>query len=243
MNKTLGLIAAAGLVLCGIFVGLAYGVSGGKLGPFEPFSNLFADDKPGPTGTRQWTLSGDSLEIDAPAIIRVSGPASGPTTLIVRGPQKLLDDMRFNDGRLNLDSDEHIFMHNQHLEITIQGTVPKNFILNGFGKLELGHLDQDSLTVRISGANAQGEGRADNLDASISAAQVMSVRQAGGKDRAYEYFRRRQCGNFRQRRSRCRSFRLRQCAPDDAAQKLVSHISGLGHVHNPDGHDAGDSND
>lgn len=112
----------------------------------------------------------------------------------------------------------------------------RDISLEGAGKIILGHIDQDRLTVRISGAGeAEADGKVDNLDTTISgtgdarfgrlAAKTASVTISG-------------VGNADINASDRAEITLSGVGSAHLLtqpKKLIKHISGVGHVDSPDG--------
>lgn len=251
MNRSLGWIAGIGLTLCVVFLGLAFAKGGNDLGWLHKFDGdnwlhsydaEFAGDKPvaATAEMKQWNWGGDNLEIDIPAEVRVTAPAygapAGPASIIVRGAPGILGRVRFANGKLALAGHQRTFNDKEHLEVSIQGRF-KQYAL-AVGDLKLGHIEQDRLTVRISGAGAvSGEGKVNDLDVAISgfgdakfgnlATDTARVRISGA-------------GDAKIRPSERADITLSGIGNVTLLREpktLVKHISGLGQVEGPDGDD------
>ena len=72
--------------------------------------------------------------------------------LSIRGPQRLLDRLSVNDGRIAMKHGYH--HHTGRLDIELSGPTLRDITLNGAGKLVLDHLQQDSLAVAIHGSGS-----------------------------------------------------------------------------------------
>jgi hypothetical protein len=247
MTKALGWTAAIGLVLCVLFLGLAAARVGSALdllGFDDGFDAGFAGDKPSAAagGMKQWVWKGDSVEIAAPAEVRVSAPASAaePPTITVHGSPRILDRVRFSNGKLGLVGRLTNMGHSDHLEVDIRGVFHQYTMM--VGELRLGTIDQDRLAIRISGAGeVRADGKVGDLDVAISGvggaklgrliATNAHVKISGAGDA--------------------------EIAPQDSAdislsgigevklrsqpKKLVQHVSGLGQVKGPGSHDDDDA--
>jgi hypothetical protein len=174
MTKSLGSIAAASLFLAVIFFIAAGMVSRDRhldLG----FSHS-ADSKP---GVRQWAWDGgDRLDVRVPAKVTLMDGA-GPA-VIVRGPEDMLARLQFRNGRLSSEGNDGDFCFipffcdnhdNDGVEVELHGIHPNEIDIDGAAELALGHIEQDSLKLRVSGAGEiEGEGHVGNLDLDISGA-------------------------------------------------------------------------
>ena len=263
MSSKLGLIAVVGLTISAVSLSAAAMVGGKELHDkygddfinkfLQNFDNDFVGQEPSSSqpGEKTWSWNGDSLEIDVPGIVRAITGAPAHITLkgeqkdenrqsteiTVRAPQDVLDRVRFDDGKLALAGHSRIMNQKQPTEINIEGKPMQSYTLR-VGKLELGHVDQDDLTVRIAGAGeVSADGRTNDLTLNISGAgnarfgelvvKTADVKLSGA-------------GN------------AEISASDEAditisgignvklltlPKKLTTHLSGLGHVEGPDGRD------
>jgi hypothetical protein len=172
MTKSLGSIAALSLVLAVVFFVLA-----AMLSPFSlrGFGRAGAAT-PSKPGTRQLAWDGgDRLQIDMPA--KVTLTPHGPPSVIVSGDQDLVQQVSLNHGKLSGDDADDCFIpffcsdHRHTVTVELHGVQLKEVRVNGVAEVDMGRLDQDKLTLRLSGAGkVEGEGRLDDLDVSISGA-------------------------------------------------------------------------
>jgi hypothetical protein len=170
MNKSLGSIAATGIVLSVIFFVLAGMLPRGGLWGIAPNGSR--------PGSNQWAWDGgDRLEIDLPAEVKLT--PGGPPTVIVHGDESDLKDIRVSHGQLTGgDGDDCVLWflcggnhRNRPIEVELRGVSLSDIRINGVAKVDMGHLDQENLTLRISGAGeVEGEGQVKNLDLSVSGA-------------------------------------------------------------------------
>jgi hypothetical protein len=173
MSKSLGLIAGLGFGLALIFFVLAAMVSPNVLRELGRAGQPQASSAP---GVKQFAWDGDDrLQIDMPA--KVTLMPGGPPTVIVRGDQDLVQQVSLNHGKLSSDDDDDCFIpffcgdHRHTLTVELHGVQLRELRVNGVAQVDMGHLDQDRLTLRLSGAGkVEGEGRLDDLDISISGA-------------------------------------------------------------------------
>jgi hypothetical protein len=122
----------------------------------------------GPQGTREmaWT-GGDSLDIDVPANVTYT-QAPGAGKLTITGPQRLIDNLTVEDGRLSL---RHGRYHSGDLTIVMTAPAVSRFNLNGSGDLAIKDFKQDKLNLDISGdthVSVQGEAKGVSLSISGS---------------------------------------------------------------------------
>jgi hypothetical protein len=123
----------------------------------------------GPETTRDLTWSGgDSLSIDVPADVQYTqGPVAKVT---VSGPQRDLDDLEIDGGRLAWARGRH-HMGFGNLDVVMTAPSVTRFEINGSGKLAVANYKQDRLDLRISGngdATVTGETGALGLNVSGS---------------------------------------------------------------------------
>lgn len=122
----------------------------------------------GPVGSKSWPLTGDKIDIEVAAQVRVTS-GTGPATIKVTGPQNLLNQLSFQDGVL--DGAEYPPGHGRPmLKIEISGGPVRDYRM-AVGRLLLGHVDQDRLSIHVEGAaEIEGEGKVDTLDLAIEGA-------------------------------------------------------------------------
>ena len=172
MTKSLGSIAAIGLVLAVTFFIIAATVS-----PDHNLRLVKAPKGPSHQSSRQWAWDGgDRLEINLPASVTLV--PGGTPSVIVRGDQDILQRVNFEHGQLSGDDGDDCFIpficgnSDRHsVTVELHGIQLKELRVNGVARVDMGHLDQDRLTLRLSGAGkVEGEGRMDDLNISISGA-------------------------------------------------------------------------
>ena len=176
MNKSLGLIAGLGLVLALIFFVLATMVSPNVLREIGRAGQPRTAASSAPAVKQFAWDGGDRLQIDLPASVTLM--PGGPPSVIVRGDEDLVEQVSLNHGKLSGGDLDDCFIpffcaargrHNVTVEL--HGVQLKELRVNGVAEVDMGHLDQDRLTLRLSGAGkVEGEGRLDDLDISISGA-------------------------------------------------------------------------
>jgi hypothetical protein len=179
MPRMLVMIAALGLGAGILLLGAAAFLSGGRMGmlgmPLEaPGSQTLA--------SRDFAWDGgDSLEIETPATVHL---VPGPTARVtIRAPQHVLDRVQLHGGTLDLSGSN--FFHNDHLDVTISGILLRDITLDGSGKVLLGAVHQDRLSVDIQGSgDVEGSGQVDSASLEVEGSGRMRLGQlTAGKAR------------------------------------------------------------
>jgi hypothetical protein len=189
IKKLLVVFAAAGLIsmACFTFLSILGGFPHGHGWDGAPWDggNWNGDRSghgrdAGPEISRNLPFTGsDQLEIHYPAEITVTqGPQARFT---VTGPQRLLDQLKLDDGVLSGPYERH-FQWNHgysgHLKIDIVSPNTHRFQLAGAEKLTLKGYDQDSLILNLAGAtDVEGQGKAKRLEAHIAGAGHLDLAQ------------------------------------------------------------------
>lgn len=183
VKKLLVLMAASAIVsvVCFTVLGMMGGfeaVNRGPWGNWGPWADWRGDGNPGPQSTRDLAYSGGPrLNIYYPAEITYT---QGPTAkFTVTGPQRLLDQLRLEDGELTLDGGPRYRWNRRgggRLRIDIVSPDTHEFHLAGAEKMTLRGYDQDELRIYGSGAvDVDGQGKARRLDVSISGAGHLNL--------------------------------------------------------------------
>ncbi len=108
--------------------------------------------------------AGDRLELDVPAHLHFHPAAEWH--LSIRGPQRMLDRLHVNNGRVAATRSYH--RNPGPLEIELSGPSLHDITVNGAGKLVLDDLRQDALTVAIHGSGSvRANGSSDTLNVQI----------------------------------------------------------------------------
>jgi Putative auto-transporter adhesin, head GIN domain len=184
MIRVLVMIAVTGFLVSVVTISCAVAIAGPDLFTDALLSRNFIGDHghwgwnidnddfnrdrhSGPQTTREmaWT-GGDTLEIDVPAQITYT-QAPGAGKLTVTGPQRALDSLEIEDGRLRF-SHGH-YRHGGDLTIVMTAPAVTHFDLRGSGRLEIENYKQDKLNLDISGsAEVKAKGEAKGLQLSMS---------------------------------------------------------------------------
>ncbi|HEX3365827.1 GIN domain-containing protein [Phenylobacterium sp.] len=125
------------------------------------------DSHSGPQATREmaWT-GGDTLEVDVPAQITYT-QAPGDGKITVTGPQRTLDNLEVDGGRLRFGHGH--YRHGGDLTIVMTAPAVTHFDLRGSGRLNIEGYKQDKLNLDISGsATVSAKGEAKGLQLSMS---------------------------------------------------------------------------
>lgn len=165
MSKTLALIAATGFVLSVVFFTFAFLIAGDQI--FASSKPLAAIAPLVDMGDRkEWRWNGeDTLHVEAPVKLRYS--QQGQPNVTVTGPADLLRQVKVGGGQIVAEGPP--VRDGRQLEATVSGVPIRKFTVAGNQDLELGHIDQDKLDVRIAGkGSVSGEGRVDQLNLVIA---------------------------------------------------------------------------
>ncbi|MBU6268471.1 MAG: DUF2807 domain-containing protein [Sphingomonadales bacterium] len=193
MIKKLLIVFASGLVLSIVLLSSAWVIGGpsvmehiNKDGDWN-FGWHDDDDARTPTTTRTLVLNvNQPLEVAAPVELHYTKGEN--TELTVKGPQKLMDALVWENGRLSLKNDS--WMHHHSLKIEITAPRMPDLVYKGAGNIELENVDQPALALDMAGAgNIDGKGQvqtltvrsrgAGNIDLSELAARDATVTAAG----------------------------------------------------------------
>jgi hypothetical protein len=119
----------------------------------------------GPEGTREVAWSGgDTLDVDVPATITYT-QAPGPGKLTITGPQRALDNLEIEDGRISA----HHGRRNAELTIVMTAPAVTRFNMSGAGSLAIEGYKQERLSIDVSGdTEVRAVGEAKGLSLSIS---------------------------------------------------------------------------
>jgi hypothetical protein len=242
MSKSLGWIAAISLALCVLFLGLAFAkVGSGFNWPFgfdDGFDEGFVGDKPSAaTGDmKQWVWKGDAIEIAVPAEVRVTAPVEGappaPATITLRGSSRILDRVRFSNGKLGLIGRINSTRHGDNLEVDISG-VFKQYTM-AVGELRLGTVKQDKLAIRLQGAGeVRGDGQVNDLDLVISGAGGAALRRLSTKTAHVKISGAASADISPSEAADITLSGIGEVKLHSRPKTLVTHISGLGNVVSP----------
>lgn len=233
MSKSLVRIALGGFGLALAFFVLAYVFSGNSF----RFLSQMTGEKPagiGP-GVREWAWTGgDRLDIDMPATVTL---VPGSPRVVVHGDNGALNSVLFDDKRLALsDAYQSGLGEDDNLKVTLQGITLRHIVLGGAGKVALGHVDQDRLSIHISGAGSvSGEGHVGDLEIDVSGAGSAKLGKLAA-DRAE--IRISGAGNATiapRDRARVDISGVGHVRLTTRPKALDTHISGFGNVTGPDG--------
>lgn len=133
------------------------------------------------SGRREIAWSGgDTLTIAVPANVKLV-PGGSPK-LVLRGPDDVLDRVTLTNGKLSGDGVCWFLMlfcdgdNSRPVEIDVEGVALNSLQITGVANVELGHLDQDHLSLRVSGAGAvKGDGKVNDLALVLSGASHVDL--------------------------------------------------------------------
>ena len=185
IKKLLVLMAAGAIVsiVCFTVLGMMGGFQamnqGGpwNMGPWGDWQN---GRDVGPETTRDLAYSGSSrFDVYYPAeITYIQGDQPKFT---ITGPQRVLDDLRLNDGELtNVNGPRFHWNGRNNGRLRIEITAPSlhEFHLSGAQRLSIKNYDQDELRIYGSGAaDIDGHGRTQRLEVTISGAGHVDLEQ------------------------------------------------------------------
>jgi hypothetical protein len=182
MIRVLVMIAVTGFLVSVVTISTAVAIAGPDLFTEALLSHSFIgghwtidgdnfnwenDHYSGHQATRElaWT-GGDTLEVDVPAQVTYT-QAPGPGKLTVTGPQRALDNLEIQDGRLRYIHGRH--RHDGDLTIVMTAPAVTRFDLRGSGRLDIEGYKQDKLNLDVSGdAQVSAKGEAKGVQLSMS---------------------------------------------------------------------------
>lgn len=134
-------------------------------------ADIFEGEKPAvQTADRlEWDWDGgDRLSVALPGTVHYS--QSGAARVIVRGPADLLKRVRYDHGRLGLESSFFGWdSGGEKLDVTVSGTTLHDVGVAGSGDVQMGELHQDRLKLSIAGSGSfQASGKVDELSLHIA---------------------------------------------------------------------------
>jgi hypothetical protein len=113
--------------------------------------------------SRNYDWTSDRLELDVPA--NVSFTPSPEWHLTIRGPERALERLKVEDGRIDI---RHHHARAGKLQIELSGPALRHVVVNGTGSLVLDGLQQDSLDIDIHGSgSARASGAVDSVKVNI----------------------------------------------------------------------------
>lgn len=106
------------------------------------------------TGRVEWAWDGGTrLAVGAPGTVHYS--EQGAPRVVITGPDEMLAHVRFGDGAITMDNDYNFFGNNHdRLDITVTGVALNEFVVSGSGKMLLGKLKRNSLSLLVSGSGS-----------------------------------------------------------------------------------------
>jgi hypothetical protein len=130
--------------------------------------------------TLAWT-GGDRLSVDMPG--EVAFVQGAQPEIRITGPRRLVDRVRFADGRLSLSGDDRtergfirwnatgvrVWNETDALRVTVVAPEVRNFELVGGGQLSIQDYDQPTMDIVIHGSgDVVAHGRADRLNVTLN---------------------------------------------------------------------------
>ncbi len=175
-SRPLAWIASAGLLLAILFFALAIFTAPRSFDPMRNF-NFKWKDKDGDiqSTVRQWDWDGgDTLQVNIPANITLV--PGGKPSVILRGEG--LDQVNFSHGVVTAQNGA-AFVRDRGIEMELHGVTLHQITLSGLGRLRLGRLDQDRLSLTIAGAGnvSADDGHIGALNLAITGAGNAQLRR------------------------------------------------------------------
>ncbi|MBA2588025.1 MAG: DUF2807 domain-containing protein [Alphaproteobacteria bacterium] len=107
-------------------------------------------------GRMEWAWDGGKkLAVGVPGTVHYS--EGGAPRVVITGPDELLRHVRFGGGNIGMEDDEFPWSHSwngERLDITVTGVALDQFIVSGSGKMLLGKLSRNNLSINVSGSGA-----------------------------------------------------------------------------------------
>lgn len=194
MIKKLLIVFVSGLVLSIVLLSSAWVIGGPavmarvhKDGDFHFGWTEDDDTDRGPTTSRTLALDVNRpLEVSAPVELHYTRGEN--VELTVRGPEKLMQALVWEDGKLSLK--DHGWFHNRSLKIDITAPKMPDLVYKGAGDIDLENVDQPALALELAGAgNIEAKGQvqtlivhgrgAGNIDLSELAVRDATIDSAG----------------------------------------------------------------
>ncbi len=169
MTRTLAFVATAGLIGAAAFLSLGIALAGPNWRDAVRLSGIGESTCGSSTSTRREVtlplVVSDSLAIHLPASVHYQ--PGGKAEAVISGDPALLDHVRLESGRLDLDCDPG--WHSSRLKIKVSGPAITVWDLRGSGDLTLSQINQPKLQLTIKGSgDASATGTVDAINLSIS---------------------------------------------------------------------------
>jgi len=185
MFRKLLIVFASGVILSIVAFGAAWVIGGDKFrqelhdnGGWN-FTFDDEDEDRGPDKTRSFAIEpGTRLAMDVP--VQLVFTRGDKSEMVVTGPQKLVDRLTWENGRLSVHGDVHI---RKGLKVRITAPQIESFDFDAPGDVTLTGLDQDSLTLKADGAiNLDASGKVRKLDVHTEGASNLDLGKLEAQD-------------------------------------------------------------
>lgn len=185
MFRKLLIVFASGVILSIVAFSAAWVIGGDKfrhdVEAHDGWNFTFGEDDrdQGPDKTRTFALQpGTRLAMDIPVqLVFTKGDKS---EMVVTGPQKLVDRLTWQDGRLSVDGNVNV---HKGLKVRITAPQIESFDFDAPGDVTLTGLDQDSLTLKADGAiNLDASGKVRKLDVQTEGASNLNLGKLEAQD-------------------------------------------------------------
>ncbi|MBB3612650.1 DUF2807 domain-containing protein [Rhizobium sp. BK602] len=178
MTGKLAFVATTGLIGAVVLLALGIGLSGQDWADARYLWGAMPSTcAPAASSKQEITLpftASDSLAIDLPASVRYQ--PGDKAEAIVSGDPDLVDHVRLQGGRLDLDCDPG--RSSSRLEVSLSGPAITDWKLIGSGDLTLSQLNQPQLRLSIRGSgNVAASGAADTVGLEISGSGAARLKE------------------------------------------------------------------
>jgi hypothetical protein len=188
MFKKLLIVAVSAAMLALVSIGAAIAVGGPEIqmaledGEFEWTAEM--EDYDGPIGTKDFVFdSTRELTIEVPVEMRFE--RSDTVSMKVEGPQDAIDDLVYENGKLDLRGSGHRL--GKGLKLTITAPKLTGLRLEAPGDVELVQLDQDAFEIHSEGAaDVNASGRVGSLTLVADGAADFDFEEVSAKDATIE---------------------------------------------------------
>lgn len=167
MSRMLAVISGLGLALCAGLLTLAWWI-GGDTVFHDPRSMQGLKPLIDMATHKEWRWAGgDTLALDTPMTVRYEPHGmgdGGKPAVTVTGPAETVKHVRYRDGRIGADVTPPPRAE-EKIKAVVSGIPIRKFVVNGGENLELGHIDQEELSLYVNGGGTvSGDGKVDNLN-------------------------------------------------------------------------------
>ncbi len=183
MIRKLLIVFASGLLIALVSISAAFVIGGPEMA--ERFDkggwriDIDGDDN-SPTTTRNFAFEGiETLTLEVPVSLKFT--KGDKPEMIVSGPEKLVQALRWEKGRLWRDGGGIRFGNG--LDVTIVAPLLPDLVIEGASEAELAGLDQPSLSIDAAGAlDLKGSGKVASLVIDTKGASDVDLSEVEARD-------------------------------------------------------------